>query len=50
MVFMALALLRSSAVCSHPITLGPIRSSLQMQMTTALLMLRFTHQIQNTGP
>jgi predicted dinucleotide-binding enzyme len=49
MVFMALASLPSSEVCSRPITLGPIESSLQMQMTTALLMLRYTHRIRNTG-
>ena len=49
MVFMALASLLLLAACSHPITLGPIKSNLPMQMTTALSMLRFTHQIQNTG-
>jgi len=50
MVFMALALLLLLAVCSRPITPGPIKSSPPTQMTTALLMLRFTHPIQNTGP
>lgn len=49
MVFMALASLLLLAVCSRPITRGPIKNSLQMQMTTALSMLHFTHQIQNTG-
>ena len=50
MVFMALALLLLLAVCSPPITPGPIKSSLPMQMTTVLLMLRFIHPTQNTGP